>query len=71
MLIGRPLLGPQVQGLGPSFKLTLNLQNTAACRPVMNLAVSFLYDETLYSMRSAFFQDKLPGFFISVLSKVT
>uniref|UniRef100_W5M3R4 Bardet-Biedl syndrome 1 n=1 Tax=Lepisosteus oculatus TaxID=7918 RepID=W5M3R4_LEPOC len=47
---------PQVQGLGPSFKLTLNIQNTAACRPVMNLAVSFLYDESLYSMKSAFFK---------------
>ncbi|KAG9338211.1 hypothetical protein JZ751_026964 [Albula glossodonta] len=52
-----------VQGLGPSFKLTLNIQNTAACRPVMNLAVSFLYDETLYSMKNAFFKIPLlvPG----------
>ncbi|KAJ8348309.1 hypothetical protein SKAU_G00268980 [Synaphobranchus kaupii] len=52
-----------VQGLGPSFKLTLNIQNTAVCRPVMNLAVSFLYDEALYSMRNAFFQIPLlvPG----------
>uniref|UniRef100_A0A4W5KGB4 BBSome complex member BBS1 n=1 Tax=Hucho hucho TaxID=62062 RepID=A0A4W5KGB4_9TELE len=45
-----------VQGLGPSFKLTLNIQNTAACRPVMNLAISFLYDESLYSMKTAFFK---------------
>ncbi|KAL0162542.1 hypothetical protein M9458_041938, partial [Cirrhinus mrigala] len=45
-----------VQGLGPSFKLTLNIQNTAASRPVMNLAISFLYDENLYSMRTAFFK---------------
>uniref|UniRef100_A0A8C9VZM2 BBSome complex member BBS1 n=1 Tax=Scleropages formosus TaxID=113540 RepID=A0A8C9VZM2_SCLFO len=52
-----------VQGLGPSFKLTLNVQNTAACRPVMNLAVSFLYDEALYSMRPSFFKIPLlvPG----------
>uniref|UniRef100_A0A8C2I8R6 Bardet-Biedl syndrome 1 n=1 Tax=Cyprinus carpio TaxID=7962 RepID=A0A8C2I8R6_CYPCA len=52
-----------VQGLGPSFKLTLNIQNTAACRPVMNLAISFLYDENLYSMRTAFFKIPLlvPG----------
>ncbi|XP_029625896.1 BBSome complex member BBS1 isoform X2 [Salmo trutta] len=50
-------------GLGPSFKLTLNIQNTAACRPVMNLAISFLYDESLYSMRTAFFKIPLlvPG----------
>ncbi|KAL4648195.1 Bardet-Biedl syndrome 1 protein isoform X2 [Arapaima gigas] len=52
-----------VQGLGPSFKLTLNIQNTAACHPVMNLAVSFLFDETLYSIRPAFFKIPLlvPG----------
>uniref|UniRef100_A0A8C7SDW7 Bardet-Biedl syndrome 1 n=1 Tax=Oncorhynchus mykiss TaxID=8022 RepID=A0A8C7SDW7_ONCMY len=52
-----------VQGLGPSFKLTLNIQNTAACRPVMHLAISFLYDESLYSMRTAFFKIPLlvPG----------
>ncbi|XP_073790982.1 BBSome complex member BBS1 isoform X1 [Danio rerio] len=52
-----------VQGLGPSFKLTLNIQNTAASRPVMNLAISFLYDESLYSMRTAFFKIPLlvPG----------
>ncbi|MBN3313992.1 BBS1 protein, partial [Atractosteus spatula] len=56
-------VSPQVQGLGPSFKLTLNIQNTAACRPVMNLAVSFLYDESLYSMKTAFFKIPLliPG----------
>lgn len=52
-----------VQGLGPSFKLTLNVQNTAACRPVMNLAVSFLYDENLYRMRRPFLRIPLlaPG----------
>ncbi|XP_041829644.1 Bardet-Biedl syndrome 1 protein [Melanotaenia boesemani] len=52
-----------VQGLGPSFKLTLNVQNTAACRPVMNLAVSFLYDENLYRMRNPYMRIPLlvPG----------
>ncbi|XP_031168057.1 Bardet-Biedl syndrome 1 protein [Sander lucioperca] len=52
-----------VQGLGPSFKLTLNVQNTAACRPVMNLAVSFLYDESLYRMRTPYMRIPLlvPG----------
>ncbi|KAF3703989.1 Bardet-Biedl syndrome 1 protein -like protein [Channa argus] len=52
-----------VQGLGPSFKLTLNVQNTAACRPVMNLAISFLYDESLYRMRSPYMRIPLlvPG----------
>lgn len=52
-----------VQGLGPSFKLTLNIQNTAACRPVMNLAISFLYDESLYRMRNSYMRIPLlvPG----------
>lgn len=52
-----------VQGLGPSFKLTLNIQNTAACRPIMNLAISFLYDESLYRMRTPFMRIPLlvPG----------
>ncbi|XP_029312764.1 BBSome complex member BBS1 [Cottoperca gobio] len=52
-----------VQGLGPSFKLTLNVQNTAACRPVMNLVISFLYDESLYRMRNPYMRIPLlvPG----------
>ncbi|XP_042070556.1 Bardet-Biedl syndrome 1 protein isoform X3 [Haplochromis burtoni] len=52
-----------VQGLGPSFKLTLNVQNTAACRPVTNLAISFLYDESLYRMRNPYMRIPLlvPG----------
>ncbi|XP_063058675.1 Bardet-Biedl syndrome 1 protein [Engraulis encrasicolus] len=52
-----------VQGLGPSFKLTLNIQNTAASRPVMNLVIYFLFDEGLYSMSTAFFKIPLlvPG----------
>uniref|UniRef100_A0A673BRV3 Bardet-Biedl syndrome 1 N-terminal domain-containing protein n=1 Tax=Sphaeramia orbicularis TaxID=375764 RepID=A0A673BRV3_9TELE len=52
-----------VQGLGPSFKLTLNIQNTAAARPVLNLAVSFLYDEKLYRVRTPYLRVPLlvPG----------
>ncbi|KAM9832615.1 BBSome complex member BBS1 [Neosynchiropus ocellatus] len=52
-----------VQGVGPSFKLTLNVQNTAACRPVMNLAISFLYDQNLYRIRTPYLRIPLliPG----------
>ncbi|XP_072562418.1 Bardet-Biedl syndrome 1 protein [Paramormyrops kingsleyae] len=52
-----------VQGLGPTFKLTLYIQNTAACKPAMGLAVCFLYDQTLYSMKTTFFKIPLlvPG----------
>lgn len=41
-----------VQGLGPSFKLTLNIQNTAAARPALDLMVGFLYDQRLYRVRT-------------------
>ncbi|GCC43639.1 hypothetical protein chiPu_0027830, partial [Chiloscyllium punctatum] len=45
-----------VQGIGPVFKLTLNVQNTSATRPVINLHISFLFDENLYSIKRAFFK---------------
>ena len=56
-------LNAVVQGLGPAFKLTLNVQNTAASRPILNLTVSFLYDGGLYSMRTPYFRIPLlvPG----------
>ncbi|XP_056657261.1 Bardet-Biedl syndrome 1 protein isoform X1 [Monodelphis domestica] len=47
---------PQVQGLGPTFKLTLHLQNTSAVRPAVGLLVSFLYNESLYALPRAFFK---------------
>lgn len=62
--VSEPLrMNAVVQGLGPSFKLTLNIQNTSACRPAMNLCISFLYDQSLYSMKTAFFKIPLlvPG----------
>ncbi|KAM9837642.1 BBSome complex member BBS1 [Aulostomus maculatus] len=61
-----------VQGLGPSFKLTLNVQNTAACQPVMNLAISFLYDENLYRMKNSYVRIPLlvPGLIYPVQTSV-
>ncbi|XP_021120201.1 Bardet-Biedl syndrome 1 protein isoform X2 [Heterocephalus glaber] len=52
-----------VQGLGPTFKLTLHLQNTSTARPVLGLLVCFLYDEALYALPRAFFKVPLlvPG----------
>ncbi|XP_037133176.1 Bardet-Biedl syndrome 1 protein isoform X1 [Syngnathus acus] len=70
---GRSLkMNAVVQGLGPSFKLTLNVQNTAACRPVLNLAISFLYDQSLYRMRNPFLKIPLlvPGLFYPVQTLV-
>ncbi|XP_028331380.1 BBSome complex member BBS1 [Gouania willdenowi] len=62
--VGQPLkINAVVQGLGPAFKLTLNVQNTAACRPVMDLAISFQYDQSLYRVRTPFLRIPLlvPG----------
>ncbi|CAN0407445.1 BBSome complex member BBS1 isoform X1 [Lampetra fluviatilis] len=57
--LAEPLkLNATVQGIGPNFKLTLNLQNTSPSRPCVGLFVCFSYDERLYSMTQAFF--KLP-----------
>ncbi|XP_077718655.1 BBSome complex member BBS1 isoform X4 [Canis aureus] len=53
----------QVQGLGPTFKLTLHLQNTSTARPILGLLVCFLYNEVLYALPRAFFKVPLlvPG----------
>lgn len=45
-----------VQGLGPTFKLTLHLQNVSAARPIVGLRVCFLYNEVLYALPRAFFK---------------
>ncbi|XP_061462366.1 Bardet-Biedl syndrome 1 protein isoform X3 [Rhineura floridana] len=45
-----------VQGMGPTFKLTLNLQNMSDTRAVATLLISFLYDEKLYSIERPFFK---------------
>ncbi|XP_060031959.1 Bardet-Biedl syndrome 1 protein [Erinaceus europaeus] len=52
-----------VQGLGPTFKLTLHLQNTSTARPIVGLLVCFLYNEGLYALPCAFFKVPLlvPG----------
>lgn len=52
-----------VQGLGPTFKLTLHLQNTSTARPALGLQVCFLYNEALYALPRAFFKVPLlvPG----------
>lgn len=56
-----PLPTPaQVQGLGPTFKLTLHLQNTSTARPILGLLLCFLYNEVLYALPRAFF--KVLGF---------
>ncbi|GCB83842.1 hypothetical protein scyTo_0024332, partial [Scyliorhinus torazame] len=52
-----------VQGIGPAFKLTLSIQNTSASRLVSDLQISFLYNQSLYSVKRAFFKvrDQFPA----------
>ncbi|XP_067682255.1 Bardet-Biedl syndrome 1 protein-like isoform X2 [Haliotis asinina] len=44
-------LSAQVQGIGPTFKMTVNLQNTSLSQASSNLFITFDYDEKLYSFR--------------------
>ncbi|XP_071492569.1 BBSome complex member BBS1-like [Diadema antillarum] len=44
-------LSAQIQGIGPTFKLTVQLQNTSINKPSIKLLISFLYDEKLYSLQ--------------------
>ncbi|XP_071962650.1 BBSome complex member BBS1-like [Antedon mediterranea] len=49
-------LSAQVQGIGPTFKLSVSLQNTSINHPSINLFISFLFDEKLYSLQKALIQ---------------
>ncbi|XP_041469808.1 Bardet-Biedl syndrome 1 protein-like [Lytechinus variegatus] len=44
-------LSAHVHGIGPTFKLTVSLQNTSLSKPSLGLLISFLYDEKLYSLQ--------------------
>uniref|UniRef100_A0A8C5STV3 Bardet-Biedl syndrome 1 n=1 Tax=Laticauda laticaudata TaxID=8630 RepID=A0A8C5STV3_LATLA len=49
-------LNAVVQGMGPTFKLCLNLQNMSENRAIANLLVCFIYDENHYSVERPFFK---------------
>ncbi|ELT99525.1 hypothetical protein CAPTEDRAFT_108485, partial [Capitella teleta] len=56
-------LAAQVQGLGPIFKLTVNLQNTSMTVPSLDLIITFQYDNTLYKFNKSIIQTPMlvPG----------
>jgi len=56
-------LSAQVQGLGPGFKLLINLQNTSFNTPSMDLLITFIADHTLYTLAKPIMQVPLllPG----------
>lgn len=43
-------LSAKVQGIGPLFKLTVELQNTSSTTSLIKLLITFSYDENLYSL---------------------
>ncbi|XP_062892243.1 Bardet-Biedl syndrome 1 protein [Mobula hypostoma] len=49
-------LNATVQGIGPSFKLTLSVQNMSAARPAIDLLICLLYNENLYRIKRSFFK---------------
>uniref|UniRef100_A0ABM5F4Z0 BBSome complex member BBS1 isoform X1 n=1 Tax=Pogona vitticeps TaxID=103695 RepID=A0ABM5F4Z0_9SAUR len=62
-----------VQGMGPKFKLILNLQNMSDIRAIAGLVISFLYDEKLYSVQHPFFKAPMlvPGLNYPLVTFVT
>ncbi|XP_013919004.1 PREDICTED: Bardet-Biedl syndrome 1 protein [Thamnophis sirtalis] len=49
-------LNAVVQGMGPTFKLCLNLQNMSESRAIANLLICFIYNENHYSVERPFFK---------------
>lgn len=47
-------LSAQVQGIGPTFRLTVNLQNTSLSQASTNLYITFDYDEKLYNFKKTY-----------------
>ncbi|EDO40876.1 predicted protein [Nematostella vectensis] len=43
-------LSAQIQGIGPAFKLTVNLQNISPSVAITNLLITFQHDESLYAL---------------------
>jgi len=44
----------QVNGIGPTFKLTVNLQNTSLNNASTNLHITFDFDDKLYNFRKTY-----------------
>ncbi|XP_062501221.1 Bardet-Biedl syndrome 1 protein-like [Corticium candelabrum] len=43
-------LSARVQGIGPLFKMTVELQNTSSTNSLIKLLIAFRYDDNLYSL---------------------
>lgn len=49
-----------MQGLGPAFKLTINIENTSTDTPSTDLLITFHYDRTLYTIAKPMIQVSWP-----------
>jgi Bardet-Biedl syndrome 1 protein len=49
-------LNAQIQGMGPTFKLIVKVQNISSNSPSINLFVTFVYDEKLYKLAKNFIE---------------
>ncbi len=52
-------LNAQVQGIGPTFKLILKVQNISSTSPAINLYMTFVYDEKIYKVKDNFFHVRI------------
>ena len=54
-------INAEVHGLGPRFRLTVKLQNTspATLTPIIDLFISFTYDENIYNLNPNYIEVRL------------
>jgi Bardet-Biedl syndrome 1 protein len=55
-------LNAQVQGIGPTFKLVVKVQNISSTAPVYNLFITFTYDENLYKLSKTYLEVSEPNY---------
>lgn len=49
-------INASVQGIGPTFKLLVKVQNISSSSPSIDLYMTFLYDEKLYKIAKSFLE---------------
>ena len=66
-------INAEVHGLGPRFKLTVKLQNTATASltPTIDLFLSFTYDENIYNLSPNYIEVGSTSTFSVVISSAS
>ena len=60
----------QVVGLGPTFRIRVELSNTSATAPILDLALAFNYDEKLYRLQRNFIKVCVKDLFRFIVFKM-